>query len=495
MQKLSLLVFILIQLILSIYSFNTDQIHHVKIKSIVSNDIEKREFLPLKCPKNLIFVDFNTTLNSDTSSCLTLGQGYCCLPCPIMNFYYPSNQITAILSGITVVRLFSIFAGILVIVVYVLLPQKRIYPRNIILFLTIAMLLWQVVFVFTIGDEKYSTFCSNDFEMAQQSNVKCAFQSSIAVFASIACCFWAFFLVLNAHLQAVWSSEFVGKHPVIIHVISWGIPAIFSVAALASNSVAYNFGTVCSLKSNSLYYYLFIPTLCVVLPTCALHFLTTLSLMFKSNFIRRIFCFGSKNNGDVSLEESNRYRVIGIGFVQWRILLLTFGVVSSLSGYWTYQKIVVDKIMTLFKIGNSNDSANLDHLALFSRCDPSYVVSFKNNKEQCEKEYASFVPPLYLVVIFELLFSVAGFLSFLIVFVGTPTLKEFFTWIKEKKDKKSEEPILFKVEDIRLEKIRTNSLVTMREKSCKRNYDDFPFNITESNESILETATTKSEVW
>ncbi|CAJ0639509.1 13094_t:CDS:2 [Entrophospora sp. SA101] len=134
---------------------------------------------------------------------------------------------------------------------YILLPGKRTHPGLLILFTSIAIFIFSSLVFFSIGDPK-KIQCVNDIDPSTQSNnILCAIQGALIIFASFATTMWVGIIIVNLHIHTVWSSNCVGKRYIILHLLGWGIPAFFTVIALATSSVNYEFATLCFIKEEN----------------------------------------------------------------------------------------------------------------------------------------------------------------------------------------------------------------------------------------------------
>ncbi|CAJ0764344.1 23516_t:CDS:2, partial [Entrophospora sp. SA101] len=202
-----------------------------------------------RCFPPAIIDEYYLATNTPTHEKFCVGG--CCVKCPQTYSVYPDGWLE---KGFAVTQSFRVVSAVLALIMsisYILLPGKRTHPGLLILFTSIAIFIFSSLVFFSIGDPK-KIQCVNDIDPSTQSNnILCAIQGALIIFASFATTMWVGIIIVNLHIHTVWSSNCVGKRYIILHLLGWGIPAFFTVIALATSSVNYEFATLCFIKEEN----------------------------------------------------------------------------------------------------------------------------------------------------------------------------------------------------------------------------------------------------
>ncbi|CAG8737288.1 21236_t:CDS:2, partial [Racocetra persica] len=203
--------------------------------------------------------------------------GGCCLPCPYVNNFYPAGQIDAIYTVLSVIRVIS-FVGIAIIVLsYLVLPNKREHPAMIVLIFNTCLLAFLGITFFYIGNHK-SIQCADDFTQATMKN-------------NLLC----------------------------------GVQAFTFVPAITSN-ISFDFGAVCMVSKNISKELFWAPLAIIVVPAFLIHIATFIYVAKAQWMLARDFddsSFGTIVTYSTGyLEHVTSKDVLNVIKIQWRSLLL-----------------------------------------------------------------------------------------------------------------------------------------------------------------------------
>ncbi|KAJ3191482.1 hypothetical protein HDU67_005839, partial [Dinochytrium kinnereticum] len=123
---------------------------------------------------------------------------------------------------------------------------------SIILWFSLSIFLFSAnVFFISGGPDRRRAQCNDPITPSTQSNLLCAVQGSLLIFASHALCYWCSFLIINLHLVTVWNKNFFSDatYPY-VHLFCWGLPLVFTGAALGLKAVRYEVGSLCLMSSD-----------------------------------------------------------------------------------------------------------------------------------------------------------------------------------------------------------------------------------------------------
>ncbi|KAJ3043661.1 hypothetical protein HDV00_004434 [Rhizophlyctis rosea] len=226
-------------------------------------------------------------------------EGYaCCLPCPAAAYFYPPGRIDTIITSSFAIRIISVFFSLVVLISYLVLPDKRVHPRIIILFFSITMFLWQVSSIARPVHNGTNLSCVDNIRQSDQTNnVWCAIQGIMVHYTSICLACWEIIIIINLHLQTVWQSQVISRYYILVHIFCWIGPAIPVIIAYLKHSIKYTFGTLCLVSPEWSGALLFWPMVCVLGPAMFVHLFTTIWIMRAKSVI-------SKRNSEAGPEWS-----------------------------------------------------------------------------------------------------------------------------------------------------------------------------------------------
>lgn len=99
---------------------------------------------------------------------LTCSNG-CCLPCPFINSFYPENKIDNIYYVLSVFRVISFITILVIVLSYIVLPNKREHPAVTVLCFNLSLLIFLGVTFFYVGDHR-RVQCDDAVTQANISN-------------------------------------------------------------------------------------------------------------------------------------------------------------------------------------------------------------------------------------------------------------------------------------------------------------------------------------
>nr|CAG8508294.1 8148_t:CDS:2 [Entrophospora candida] len=378
--------------------------------------------------------------------------GGCCVKCPQTYSVYPDGWLE---KGFMVTQSFRVVSAVLALIMsisYILLPGKRTHPGLLILFTSIAIFIFSSLVFFSIGDPK-KIQCVNDIDPSTQSNnILCAIQGALIIFASFATTMWVGIIIVNLHIHTVWSSNCVGKRYIILHLLGWGIPAFFTVIALATSSVNYEFATLCFIKEENASRAFFYPLAVIVIPIFFIHMATFFHIarMSQRPTISRSEDNSNNDNSggndtnsnkknsihlkrsNIVLTRADRRDVLQAVKIQWRALLLSIILVLTVIFYWIFYFIELNRI--------ASGPDNSDFKDKWIQC-----IQSGNGQDNCYYEVSlDRMPPYGLLMLVELLPSLIGIWLF-VIFANGPLWIEWKIYLKEKlgNKRKTEVPGLF----------------------------------------------------
>nr|XP_033778871.1 G-protein coupled receptor 157 [Geotrypetes seraphini] len=134
---------------------------------------------------------------------------------------YPFERVTVLLSCAL-----SFVGSSLIICTHVLWPELRSRPRQLLLYLSVADLLSAVSYFYGV---------LRDFE---SSSWDCVLQGALSTFSNTSSFFWTVAVALYLYLLIVHSPP--ESLLCWIHLISWGIPLVITITAVALQKIGYD---------------------------------------------------------------------------------------------------------------------------------------------------------------------------------------------------------------------------------------------------------------
>ncbi|KAJ3174822.1 hypothetical protein HK101_010821 [Irineochytrium annulatum] len=335
----------------------------------------------------------------------------CCMPCPVLNNFYKPGLLDTYLNVADILRLVSAAGSLFVFISFLVLPGKKQHPSAIILYFSLAMVLFGSCPLFIQGGRvRRSAQCADEITTASiTNNLLCGHLTpNVSGRASN----FGIKSILNLHTVTVWSSNlFQGKY-VFVHLVNWGLPAVFTGVTVLVKGIRYEFGSMCLISSdwsNQLFFY---PLAVVIIGSFVLHLFTA--------FIARIALRAGSSNAlshnrsrslgasvsqittsDGDIKVSSRTRVLMIWNSSWRSFTLSFVFAITFMVVWIFY---FDQIAKM----KSYDSTT-SFIQNWGIC-----LAAGGTQESCAHVANGYVPDYAFMVVAEILPSIAGLWIFLI---------------------------------------------------------------------------------
>lgn len=211
--------------------------------------VDCRQFPTDKCQPNLFADSSKTFIAPYIDSCPfpmakkpnpTDKDHSCWIPCPDPT-YSPKQWDDLIIVGQVFASISFVLCLFLVVTGFVD-SVKRKFPSNIHIFLAMSAGLSTIAFFINGSSAKTTTWCNDATTYANnQNNSRCAAQGFIFILFTLSILTWWIVLAFNTFLAVVLMTKFKGiKYlSVYYHLFAWGIPLIFTISLIATNSIGY----------------------------------------------------------------------------------------------------------------------------------------------------------------------------------------------------------------------------------------------------------------
>ncbi|KAG0213938.1 hypothetical protein BGX28_003116 [Mortierella sp. GBA30] len=350
--------------------------------------------------KDLVFITTNGRQNTDDAFC---GCG-CCLPCPQTDSFYKPGildkgfMVTDILKGV------SAGLSLILVVSYLVLPDKLQHPSNLILFSAISTCIFSAAVAPSYGNPRRIQCAANGITPASSfNNSLCTAQGAWLLFGAISTTAWLSMVIVNLHMHTVWNSNWLSQRAWLPHVIGWVIPAAFAAIAVVTKSIGWNNSNMCMATQDTSNALLFIPLGVIMIPSILLHIATF------AHIIR--VTLQSENSETVSHSTlssgkaariSHRRHVMNAIRIQWRAAVLALVVSGSVLIYWAFYLVEGTK-------------TDMSWMSTWQLC----IFLGGGNQEQCGRQFAGgHVPDFIFMMIAEGLVISAVILSTDVAFLG-----------------------------------------------------------------------------
>lgn len=377
-------------------------------------------FVLAECPSPFIRDPKAKNGTTDTENAVFCRFG-CCMPCPAQDLFFNQGWTKHGFLATNIVRFVSAVASFVILVSYLVLPDKRRHPSLLILNFALAIFLFSMVVFFSIGDPKRLQ-CSGDINPADMdNNALCGAQGAILIFSSLATVLWCAALIVNLHMHTVWNSSFFANKYIFLHVFCWGVPAAFMAAALGLHAVKFEFANLCLVSIDYIFDLFFYPMAAIIAPAFLLHILTFFyiakvamkeSAQSEASQSRSANSFASRNQ----LATRKHKHVIQAVKIQWRALLLAIVALVTVLFYWIFYFTQVNRMASL----ETDDATILKWLECM--LDPD------NTQDSCTDLVSNHLPPFGLMITAETLVGLVGLWLFLI-FGKRSIWREWNDWI------------------------------------------------------------------
>ncbi|GAA6222877.1 probable G-protein coupled receptor 157 [Lates japonicus] len=123
----------------------------------------------------------------------------------------------------------SFVGSSLIILTYIIWSDLRTTPRKLLVYLSVADWLSAVSYAFGV------------WRVFHTDSVDCVVQGAISTFANTSSFFWTVAIAVYLYVFIVRSSQRVADRLVwVFHLVSWGVPLIITIAAVAMNKIGYD---------------------------------------------------------------------------------------------------------------------------------------------------------------------------------------------------------------------------------------------------------------
>ncbi|KAI8368143.1 uncharacterized protein BYT42DRAFT_585453 [Radiomyces spectabilis] len=333
----------------------------------------------------------------------------CCVPCPAQELFYNEGWMVHGFLATDIVRFISAVASFVILVSYLVLPDKRRHPSLAILNLSLAIFLFSMTVFFSIGDPRRLQCAADHINPGQQdNNMLCAAQGAILIFASLATCTWCAALILNLHFHTVWNSSFFANRYYILYVVCWGIPTAVMVVALGMHVIKFEFANLCLVSVDQIFNLFFYPMAAVVCPAFLLHICTFLYIAkvafregIESEMTQSLSTSSSTQIQRAASAQRHKHVVTAVK-IQWRGLLLAILSCGTVIFYWIFYLTQIHRLTDL----EGDQSITTRWL----QC----MLLEDSNQNACVGIVSPHLPPFGLMITAEALVSLIGVWLFLI---------------------------------------------------------------------------------
>eukprot|EP00004_Rigifila_ramosa_P024363 TRINITY_DN7038_c0_g1_i1.p1 TRINITY_DN7038_c0_g1~~TRINITY_DN7038_c0_g1_i1.p1 ORF type:complete len:490 (-),score=87.20 TRINITY_DN7038_c0_g1_i1:55-1524(-) len=172
----------------------------------------------------------------------------CCPSCPVR--LASSAQEDFLQNWITACSWISFFCALACTITWLIFPAKRSFPSVFVLYLSVSALGVSIGFLISQSGSTV-VHCADAFTPADRSNPGCFFQAVFfQYFFLAAACWWVCF-AFSVNQYVVFNRQLQG-YSKYDHAFSWGLPGVLTLAAIASDSIAYSQNArICFLKENT----------------------------------------------------------------------------------------------------------------------------------------------------------------------------------------------------------------------------------------------------
>ncbi|RIA85834.1 hypothetical protein C1645_879044 [Glomus cerebriforme] len=358
-----------------------------------------------ECPFPLISLNSAGLSKTKTSLC----SNDCCLPCPIANNFYKKNQIDLIFNVLSVIRIISFICVLIMVISYIVLPNKREHPAITVLCFNISLLIFTGVTFFYVGNIKRVQCADLITQATIGNNTLCGVQGIIVVFSTFLLILWCFLLILHLHFQIVWRSNIIQKYHLISQILVIVIALTFTILPSAMKKFSFEFGAVCLVSSDYMNILFWYPLAFFAIPGFLIHFYTFI-------FIAKSECMMSQDyEDDSTLVNSKssmnvtRQEIVRAIRIQWRALMLALVLLVTFTIYWSF---VVSEV---YKLKPENFNPPKPWFLAWLNCIYENGIKNVNAQNICSSYAIDHIPNIAYLIIAETLTSILG-LSIFIIF-------------------------------------------------------------------------------
>ncbi|KAF9399793.1 hypothetical protein BGZ94_005641, partial [Podila epigama] len=300
-----------------------------------------------------------------------------------------------------VLKAASAFLSLILVISYLVLPDKLQHPSNLILFSAIATTVFLAAVGPSFGDPRKVQCAPDGIHVASShNNTLCTIQGAWLLFGAIATVAWLSIVIINLHLHTVWNSSWLSRRSWLSHLLGWVIPACFAVIAVITKSIGWNNSNMCMATAETAGVLLFIPLGIIMVPATILHFATFGHIIKVTLQAERSETIShSTLSSGKAARISHRRHVMNAIRIQWRAAALALVVSSSVLMYWAFYIVEGSK-------------TDLSWMSTWQLC-----IFNGEGQEKCGDKFArGHVPDFIFMMITESLVSTTGLWIFLLFF-------------------------------------------------------------------------------
>ncbi|KAI8141650.1 hypothetical protein BJV82DRAFT_171262 [Fennellomyces sp. T-0311] len=363
-------------------------------------------FVMADCPAPFIRDPKAKQGSADTENALYCRFG-CCMPCPAQDLFFNEGWTTHGFLATNIVRFISAVTSFILLVSYLVLPDKRRHPSLLILNFSLAIFLFSMVVFFSIGDTKGLQCADAINPSTQDNNALCGAQGAILIFASLGTVLWCTALIVNLHVHTVWNSSFFADKYWFLHLFCWGIPTVFMAVTLGMHQVKFEFANLCLVSVEYIFDLFFYPMAAIICPAFLVHCVTFLYIArvavkeSQQSEMSQSFSQNSIANRNQLAVRRHKHILTAVK-IQWRALLLAVIAIATVLFYWIFYFTQIDR-MAGIKTDNETILSWLE-------C----MLSPGNTQDSCTSIVDAHLPPFGLMITAEALVSLIGLWTFLI---------------------------------------------------------------------------------
>ncbi|KAI9484971.1 hypothetical protein BDB00DRAFT_96491 [Zychaea mexicana] len=387
-------------------SCNYISAHVDKSKSGLNLKAVPEGFVMAECPAPFLRDPQAKEGTTDTANPTYCRFG-CCMPCPAQDLFFNEGWTSHGFLATNIVRFISAVASFVILISYLVLPDKRRHPSLLILNLSLAIFLFSMVVFFSIGDTKRLQCADAINPSDQNNNLLCAAQGAILCFASLATVLWCAALIVNLHVHTVWNSNFFTNKYIYLQVFCWGVPTVFMGVVLGLHQVKFEFANLCLVSVEYIFDLFFYPMAAIVCPAFLLHIVTFLYIAKvamresqESELSQSISATSLSNRNQMAARKHKH--VITAVKIQWRALLLAIVALITVLFYWIFYFTQIHRMSSL--------TTDEDTILAWLEC----MLNPDNTQDGCTSVVGNHMPPFGLMITAEALVSLIGLWVFLI---------------------------------------------------------------------------------
>eukprot|EP00002_Diphylleia_rotans_P025120 TRINITY_DN4972_c0_g2_i3.p1 TRINITY_DN4972_c0_g2~~TRINITY_DN4972_c0_g2_i3.p1 ORF type:complete len:451 (-),score=66.70 TRINITY_DN4972_c0_g2_i3:91-1443(-) len=162
--------------------------------------------------------------------------GACTLSCPFE--YYSTEQERALDLTSEIVSIFSLISSVFMCITWAIFPVKRLFPSIMVMYLSFCSFWISIGSLMNLAPVR-DIHCVDEVTYGNYQLPACTFQGILLHFFPLSAAFWWLSLAINMHQMIVMENKQYDRLHKYYHMMSWGIPSILVIAALADRQYEY----------------------------------------------------------------------------------------------------------------------------------------------------------------------------------------------------------------------------------------------------------------